>query len=233
MHYFSDIALEFSTLLVLEMILGVDNLIFISIVTKRLPQSVQNRVRICGLSLALIMRFAMLYGASYLSSINEKSLPFLNVSISYHDAFLIAGGIFLIFKSIKEVCEEIFKKSVIQVRKAHAILPAVLQIIGIDIVLSIDSVISGIGITDKIILIEIVFCIYTITAILLSKGICETVHKYNNMKIIALLFIGLLGILLTLEGIGIYISHKYLYSMLALSILVEAGRYLWKQKLKR
>ncbi|MEH0831416.1 TerC family protein [Anaplasma bovis] len=233
MHYFANTALEFSTLLVLEMILGVDNLIFISIVTKRLPQSVQNKVRICGLSLALIMRFAMLHGASYLSSINEKSLSFLNVNISYHDAFLIAGGIFLIFKSTKEICEEIFKKSVIQVRKADAILPAVLQIIGIDIVLSIDSVISGIGITDKIILIEIVFFIYTITAILLSKGICETVHKHNSLKIIALLFIGLLGILLALEGVGIYISHKYLYSMLALSIMVEAGRYLWKQRLRR
>ncbi|SCV61985.1 Integral membrane protein TerC family protein [Anaplasma phagocytophilum] len=213
---------EFLTLLMLEIILGIDNLIFISIICEKLPINIRDKARICGIFIALGMRFLMLYGASLVLSINEQVISILNITLSYRDMFMIAGGAFLIYKSAKEIYSEVFPEDLQEIRTYSGILWATLQIVGIDIMLSLDSVISAVGITSRTYLIWIVFVIYAVMALFLSKSFSNTIRKFGNCKIIALLFIGMLGIILLLDGFKISIPHEYLYTTLVFSLAVEA-----------
>ncbi|MGN7678674.1 MAG: TerC family protein [Anaplasma sp.] len=222
---------EFSTLFFLEIILGVDNLVFIALVTSKLPGSLRNKARTCGISLALIMRFAMLFGASILVSMNEKLIPLRYAQLSYRDAFFLAGGGLLIYKSVKEMYLEIVPpKAYAAVGTSSGFLSAIWQVVFIDIILSLDSVVSAVGITDNVLLVGIVFLIYAMIALFLSKEASEIVNKNENVKIIALLFMGALGVLLLLDGLGIKISHNYLYSTVLFPVIIEAVNALKRKK---
>ena len=231
MHVIYNYIPEFFTLLTLEMILGIDNLVFISIVCEQLPTKVQCKARICGLTIALAMRFLMLFGISYVLSMNSKILSLLGVSFSCRDMLMISGGAFLTYKSIREIHYEIFPKNLPRVRTFSGISLAILQIIGIDIMLSLDSIISAVGITDNILLIGIVFLIYALVSILISKDLGKIINKYSRLKVIALLFIGALGVVLVLDGVEIDVPHGYLYSTLLFSLTAELINHLRKQNL--
>ena len=225
---------EFFTLLALEMILGIDNLVFISIVCEKLPPNLRRKARICGITIALVMRFIMLFGISYVLSMNSKVFSLMGVLLSYRDTLMIAGGAFLIYKSSREIYSEIFiTKDSLKIRTCYGIFSATLQIIGIDIMLSLDSVISAVGITNSISLIGIVFLIYALVAMLISSDIGKIINKYSRIKTIALLFIGALGIVLVLDGIEIVIPHSYLYSTLLFSLAAEAINYLREKQCEK
>ncbi|MDB1135167.1 TerC family protein [Candidatus Anaplasma sp. TIGMIC] len=221
MHALFNHVPEFLTLLVLEMILGIDNLIFVSIVCEKLPDNIRDKTRICGLSIALIMRFLMLFGASLILSSTNSFVTVLQIELSYRDAFMVAGGLFLIYKCAREIYCEIFPTESKEIRTFSGISCAIAQIVGIDLMLSLDSVISAVGITNNNLLIGLVFFIYSVVAVLISKDLGKIINKYGNFKIIALLFIGLLGLFLVLDGFDIKISHNYLYATLLFSMLAE------------
>ncbi|MCU7611599.1 TerC family protein [Anaplasma capra] len=212
---------EFFTLLFLEMILGIDNLIFIALITSKLPKNLQNKARICGLGTALVMRFAMLFGASFLLSMNEQLIAMPRMQITYRDMFFIAGGAFLVHKSAKEIYLEIFPKKDLEIGNITKFFPAIMQIIGIDLVLSLDSVISAVGITDNMPLIVLIFSIYVVVALFFSKEVAKIVQQHERVKIIALLFIGALGVLLVADGVGVKIPHNYLYVTLIFPVIME------------
>ncbi|WP_447582092.1 TerC family protein [Anaplasma marginale] len=220
---------EFSTLFFLEMILGIDNLIFIALITSRLPEGLRNKARICGLSVALVMRFVMLFGASLLLSMDEQFITLSRVQISYRNMFFIVGGAFLVYKSVREIYLEIFPKQNLKINATPKFLLAIGQIIGIDLMLSLDSVISAVGLTDNTLLIAIIFAIYAVIALFLSKEVSAIVHKHARVKTIALLFIGALGALLVAEGMGYNIPHSYLYTTLLFPIIMECMDC-WKEK---
>ncbi|MGN7661700.1 MAG: TerC family protein [Anaplasma sp.] len=222
---------EFSTLFFLEIILGVDNLVFIALVTSKLPGSLRNNARTCGISLALVMRFAMLFGASILASMDEQLIPLRYVQLSYREAFFLAGGGLLIYKSMKEMYLEIaLSKACAAVGTPSSFLSVIWQVVFIDIILSLDSVVSAVGITDNVLLVGVVFFIYAMIALFLSKEVSEIVKKNENIKIIALLFMGALGALLFLDGLGIKISHNYLYSTVLFPAIIEAVNELKKKR---
>ena len=229
MNFHCNSIIEFSTLFFLEMILGIDNLIFIALITSKLPESLRNKARICGLSSALVMRFAMLFGASFLLSMNEQLITLLYVQISYRNMFFIVGGAFLVYKSVHEIYLEIFPKQNLNIDATPKFLLSIGQIIGIDLMLSLDSVISAVGLTDNTLLIAIIFVIYAVIALFLSKEVSDIVHKRSRVKTIALLFIGALGALLVAEGTGYNIPHSYLYTTLLFPIAMECIDY-WKER---
>ncbi|MFV9838639.1 MAG: TerC family protein [Aaplasma endosymbiont of Hyalomma asiaticum] len=231
MHAIYNYIPEFFTLLTLEMILGIDNLVFISIVCEQLPTNVRCKARICGLTIALAMRFLMLFGISYVLSMNSKIFSLLGMSFSRRDLLMISGGAFLIYKSVREIYSEIFPKNSPKVRTFSGIFWAISQIIGIDIMLSLDSIISAVGITDNISLIGIVFLIYALVSILISKDLGKVINRYSRLKVIALLFIGALGIVLVLDGMEIAVPHGYLYSTLLFSLIAEFINHLRKNSI--
>lgn len=211
---------EFLTLLTLEMILGIDNLIFISLICNRLPENVRNRTRVLGIVLALAMRFLMLYGASSILSMNKAIIPLMD--ISPRDLFMIAGGGFLLYKSVREIHSEMYpQKEMSTVRAFNDMFWSMLQIVCVDLMLSLDSVISAFGITDNVFTVCVVFTIYALVAMLLSKDLGNMIQKYSGFKIIALLFIGVLGVVLLIDGLGIKVNHNYLYVSLMFSLVVE------------
>lgn len=211
---------EFLTLLTLEMILGIDNLIFISLICNRLPTNIQHKTRITGIALALAMRFLMLYGAASILSMNTTLIPLLHVSP--RDLFMIAGGGFLLYKSTKETYSEIFPpKEEAAVRTFTDMFWSILQIICVDLMLSLDSVISAFGITSSVVMIGVVFTIYAVVAMFLSKDLGNIIQKYSGFKIIALIFIGILGAVLLMDGLGVKINHNYLYVALLFSLVAE------------
>ncbi|QJC27475.1 TerC family protein [Anaplasma platys] len=228
MHTFYSHIPEFFTLLTLEMILGVDNLIFISLICNKLPNNIRNKTRISGIALALVMRFLMLCGASSILSMHRAVIPLLDVSP--RNLFMIAGGGFLLYKSTKETFSEIFPlKEETTVRTFPDMFWSILQIIGIDLMLSLDSVISAFGITSSVLMICVVFTIYAAVAMLLSKDLGNVIQKYAGFKIIALLFIGVLGAVLFMDGLGVKVNHNYLYIALLFSITVETLNCLHKK----
>ncbi|QXK91992.1 TerC family protein [Neoehrlichia mikurensis] len=228
-----DIIIEFFILFALEVILGIDNIIFISLVIAKLPYNLQNKIRILGLGIALIGRIVILLCASLLLSENKSFISIFNIKISYSNLLLITGGIFLLYKSIKEIYMEIYQHSIMSVKTPSNIklntFTAIIQIIILDLAFSIDSIISAIGITDKIFLIEIVIILSMITIVLLSKHIVIYINTYNNIKTIAITFIGILGVTLILHGLNIKISNNYLYSMLIFSLIIEIINILKKR----
>ncbi|WP_045809339.1 TerC family protein [Candidatus Neoehrlichia procyonis] len=226
--------IEFLTLLALEVILGVDNIIFISIVIAKLPNNLQNKIRILGLSIALICRMAMLLCASLLLSQNKSFILIFSIKISYSNLLIIIGGTFLLYKSIKEIYMDIFSSNIIKKPSNIKlnIFTATLQIIMLDLTFSVDSIISAIGITDNIFLIGIVLILSMIIIVFLSKQVIICINAYSNIKTIATTFIATLGIILILHGFNIKISNNYLYSMLAFSLTIEIISILKKRTSK-
>ncbi|ABD44799.1 membrane protein, TerC family [Ehrlichia chaffeensis str. Arkansas] len=222
---------QFFTLLILEIILGVDNIIFISLaVTKILPE-LRNKAKYIGLSLALIMRIAVLYGASAILAMNNPIISLFQLDISPNNLFMVFGGIFLIYQSLSEIWNDIFKKN----GKIHNLKSnfyyVILQIIIVDLIFSIDSILTAIGITHNILIIQIVFVVSIISTILFSHYIIKAITTYSNIKTIAIMFVLVLGILLTLNGIHIKVSHNYLYFTFAFSIITE-GINIIRKKVK-
>ncbi|CAI27931.1 TerC family protein [Ehrlichia ruminantium] len=220
---FENDIFKFFTLLLLEIILGIDNVIFISLAVIKVPDTIRNKVRYIGLALALIMRLIALQTASILLSLNKPVIFLAQLHLSPNNLFMIFGGVFLIYHSICEILDDISKKA--HDKNLHNLRSnpylVILQIILIDLVFSIDSILTAIGITYNIFIIQLVFIISIILTILFSKHIIEAITKYSNIKTIAVMFVLILGIILVLDGIHIKISHNYLYFTFTFSILVE------------
>jgi predicted tellurium resistance membrane protein TerC len=210
------------TLTVLEIVLGIDNIIFISILSGKLPPEQQAKARTLGLTLALVTRILLLCSIFLLTKLTNDLFVVLGQGISGKDLVLILGGLFLIWKSVHEIHGTLEGEEHAQSAKVKATLTAVIaQIIVIDIVFSLDSVITAVGMVSNI-AVMIAAVIIAMGVMLVSAGsISSFVNRHPTVKMLAISFLLLIGVVLVAEGLGQHISKGYIYFAMAFSFVVE------------
>lgn len=213
------------TLIVLEIVLGIDNLVFIAILADKLPPEQRDKARVIGLSLALIMRLGLLSIISWLVTLTNPILEIFNKTFSGRDLILLFGGLFLVYKAVVELHEKMEGKPEIKTNTtvAYASFWAVVsQIIILDAVFSLDSVITAIGMVDNIYVMMAAVTIAVIVMLIASKPLTIFVNKHPTVVILCLSFLLLIGISLIAEGMGFHIPKGYIYSGIGVAILIEA-----------
>ncbi len=218
-----EIAIALITLVALEIVLGIDNIIFISILAGKLPENKQASARLVGLAAAMLMRVALLFSLSLIMKLTDPLFTVLGNDISGRDIILIAGGLFLLGKSTFEIHDKLEgdEHSGGGKKKAVSFAGVIIQIMILDIVFSLDSVITAIGMTDMLwvmitaVVISVIFMMFT------AKAVSNFVHKHPTIKILALSFLLLIGIVLIAEGFDQHISKGYIYFAMAFSVFVE------------
>lgn len=217
-----NIWIAFVTLTVLELVLGIDNVIFISILSGKLPASQQARARFIGLSLALVMRVILLFSLSWVMGLTEPLFTVLERGVSGRDLILLIGGLFLIGKSTHEIHGSLEGEEGHEVKRVFASFGSVIiQIMLLDIVFSLDSVITAIGMVDKV-WIMIAAVVVSIIAMMLFAGpIGAFVERHPTVKMLALAFLMMIGLTLLAEGAHIHIPKGYVYFAMAFSVGVE------------
>lgn len=212
------------TLIVLEIVLGIDNLVFIAILADKLPPEQRDKARIIGLSLALIMRLALLSIISWLVTLTKPILHLWTLSFSGRDLILLFGGLFLLYKAVTELHEKIEGKPVHKTQSSVAYASfgmVVTQIVILDAVFSLDSVITAIGMVDNIYVMMAAVVIAVVVMLIASKPLTNFVNKHPTVVILCLSFLLLIGISLIAEGFGFHIPKGYIYSGIAVAILIE------------
>ena len=231
MEWLSDpnLWIAFATLTVLELVLGIDNVIFISILSGKLPAEQQPRARYIGLALALVMRVILLFSLSWIIGLTEPLFGILGQEVSGKDLVLLIGGLFLIAKSTHEIHGSLEGEQGSETKKTYSSFAAVIaQIVALDIVFSLDSVITAVGMVSTQygaagLWIMIAAVVVSIIAMMLFAGPIGTfVQRHPTIKMLALAFLLLIGVTLIADGLHQHIPKGYIYFAMAFSILVEA-----------
>jgi predicted tellurium resistance membrane protein TerC len=213
------------TLTVLEVVLGIDNIIFISILAGKLPPEQQARARQLGLSLALITRILLLMSLTWIMGLTKPlfSMPIMNREISGRDLVLLLGGLFLIWKSVKEVHEKLEAADghATAGRAAVSFAAVIVQILILDIVFSLDSVITAVGMADNIWVMVAAVVIALGVMLKFAGAISDFVNRHPTLKMLALSFLILIGVALVGESLGQHIPKGYIYFSMAFAFGVE------------
>lgn len=217
-----DILIGFGTLLALEIVLGIDNVVFISILAGKLPTAQQARARQVGLGLALVMRILLLLTLSWVIGLTSPLFSLIGQKISGRDLILILGGLFLLGKSTYEIHDRLEGEEGHATARVAASFPAVIaQIVVLDAVFSLDSVITAVGMVDEL-GVMIAAVIVAVGIMLLSAGVISTfVNRHPTVKMLALSFLLLIGLALLLDGFDQHIPKGYIYFAMGFSLLVE------------
>jgi predicted tellurium resistance membrane protein TerC len=223
MEFFStETIVSLITLTFLEIVLGIDNIVFISIVGGRLPVSQQRKVRIIGLSLALLGRVLLLLAISWIIGLNSPLFRINDFAMSYRDMILIAGGLFLIGKSTSEIHSKIEgKNEAPKTVKKLSLRSALIQILILDLVFSLDSIITAIGLVDNVVVIIIAIVIALAVMLIFSKRVSDFINKHPAMKILAISFLVMIGTVLVIEGFHVHVPKGYIYFSMAFALGVE------------
>jgi predicted tellurium resistance membrane protein TerC len=222
------------SLTAIEIVLGIDNVVFISVLVARLDQTSRERARRIGLTLALIFRIFLLFFLTWLIGLTEPVVTVWDQEFSWRDIVLIGGGLFLLTKATREVHAEIegLEEGVVQVSK-HAFKWAVAQVIVIDLVFSIDSIVTAIGMAQDI-EVMILAVVIAVGVMYISSGpVSEFVAHYPTTKMLALAFLLLVGVALIADGMGFHIPRAYIYFAMAFSAGVEAFNVLARRNRQR
>ena len=212
------------TLIVLELVLGVDNIIFISILAGKLPQDQQKSARSTGIALAVVTRILLLLSLRWIISLDEPfvTLPLLNIGISGHDLILIAGGLFLLWKSTHEIHQKLEGvEGEASARVAGSFWSVIIQIMLLDIVFSLDSVITAVGMVDELLIMIAAVVIAAVVMVFTAGPISKFVEDHPTIKMLALSFLLMIGFTLIVEGLHQHIPKGYIYFAMAFSIGVE------------
>ncbi|WP_224956981.1 TerC family protein [Geomonas subterranea] len=210
------------TLSALEIVLGIDNIIFISIQASKLPAAQQERARLTGLGLAMFIRVALLFSLAWLMGLTTPLFTLLGNEISGRDLILISGGLFLLWKSTMEIHEKLEGEEVVHASKVGATFGAVIvQILLLDIVFSLDSIITAIGMASQLFIMVAAVVIAVGFMMLFSGKISAFVERHPTIKMLALSFLLLIGVSLIGEGFGMHIPKGYIYFAMAFSVMVE------------
>lgn len=209
-------------LLALEIVLGIDNVIFISILVGRLPLQQRNKARVLGLSLAMFTRLALLFSLVWVMGLVEPWFTVLNNEISGRDIILILGGLFLLAKSTHEIHDslEIVEETEV-VSKPAGFSSILIQIAVLDIVFSLDSVITAVGLVEYLSIMVVAIVISVVVMLFSAKPIGGFVDRNPTIKMLALAFLILIGFTLVAEGLDVYIPKGYIYFAMAFSVGVE------------
>ncbi|HXQ34988.1 MAG TPA: TerC family protein, partial [Anaerolineales bacterium] len=214
--------IAFVTLVVLELVLGVDNVIFISILAGKLPPDQQQRARTTGIALAVITRILLLLSLSWIISLTQPLFTVLDLEISGRDLVLLAGGVFLIWKATREIHDKLEgEEGQASARVQASFWNVIIQIMLLDIVFSLDSVITAVGMVDELSIMIAAVIIAALTMIFVATPLGEFVEKHPTIKMLALSFLLLIGFTLIVEGFHLHIPKGYIYFAMGFSVLVE------------
>ncbi|MEY4616590.1 MAG: hypothetical protein RJB66_1550 [Pseudomonadota bacterium] len=214
--------IAFATLFALELVLGIDNVIFISILAGKLPAEQREKARVSGLSLAVITRILLLLSLSWIIGLTEPLFTMAGHEISGRDIILILGGLFLILKSTMEIHHKLEGIEGSQSHSvAHSFRAVIIQILLLDIVFSLDSVITAVGIVSQIEVMIAAVVASTAVMIFLAKPLSEFVDTHPSLKVLALSFLLMIGFTLIVEGLDVHIPKGYVYFAMAFSVGVE------------
>jgi predicted tellurium resistance membrane protein TerC len=211
------------TLTALEIVLGIDNLIFIAILADRLPEGQRGRARRLGLSLALFVRLALLASISWIFGLTQPLFELFGQAFSWRDLILIGGGLFLLFKGTREIHERIEGEDEDEARAGGraSFAGVIAQILVLDIVFSLDSVITAVGMANHLWVMATAVIIAVLVMLLAAGPVSAFVNRHPTVKMLALSFLLLIGMTLLADGVGFHLPKGYIYAAIAFSILVE------------
>jgi predicted tellurium resistance membrane protein TerC len=218
----ADALVALVTLTAMEIVLGIDNVVFIAILTGKLPAGQQPLARRLGLGLALGTRILLLFAISWIMGLTRPLFSMAGVEVSGRSLILLGGGLFLMFKATWEIYDklEVAHKEA-QARGAGRLLAVLVQIMVIDIVFSLDSVITAVGMADQIAIMVIAMVIAMVVMLFSVGAVSGFVERHPSVKILALSFLLLIGVMLVGEGLGQHVPKGYIYFAMAFSLLVE------------
>ncbi len=233
-HLFSTEGLvSLLTLTFLEIVLGIDNVVFISIIAGRVEEKNQKKARTLGLALALIARLALLFGVGWLISLQNPVLTVRQFDLSFRDLILIGGGLFLIWKSVSEIHAKLEgdDHSTEEV-KVLTWRGAVIQIMLIDIVFSFDSVLTAVGLVENMWIIVISISIALAIMLIFVNTISTFINSHPAMKLLAISFLFMIGTILVIEGLHFHVPKGYMYFSMAFAITIEILNMKMRKKSK-
>ena len=219
-----DMLFAFLTLSLMEVILGIDNIIFISILTNKLPKEIRARARFFGIGLALVTRILMLLSIKWIMGLTEPFAKIGGFELTGRGLILFSGGMFLLIKSVKELYLFVEKEhpeigSKLNIRKN--LVGIIIQIALLDIVFSFDSILTAIGMTDNLPIMIAAIVVAMVVMLCFSGVVSDLVEKFPSLQILALTFLVLIGFILIFEAIEIHVPKSYIYAAVGFSLLVE------------
>ena len=227
-----NIWLSFLTLTLLEIILGIDNLIFIAIVVTRLPPEQRAIAQRLGLALALVMRLILLASIAWIMRLTAPIFEIAGQSVSWRDLILIGGGIFLIYKGTAEIHGLIEGEASKQVEEHDQ--PSLGRVIGtiilLDLVFSLDSVITAVGMVDNLWVMSSAVVLAVFVMLLASAPVADFIHRHPTVKMLALSFLLLIGLVLVADGFGFHVPKGFVYAAIGFSLLVEFLNLLYRRR---
>jgi predicted tellurium resistance membrane protein TerC len=239
-----------ATLIVMEVVLGVDNLVFVSILSNKLPEQSRARARRLGIGLALVMRLALLSGIAFIVSLTKPVLvlpfgvpsladghPMVDLSFSWRDLILVAGGLFLVWKATSEIHHTVDPEETEDLldKKGRATLgfgAAIVQILALDVVFSIDSILTAVGMTEHLPIMMAAVVIAVGLMLVASGPLARFIHSNPSVVMLALGFLLMIGATLIADGFGVHVPKGYIYAAMAFSGLVEGLNMASRRKRK-
>ena len=225
--------LAFLSLAALEIVLGIDNIVFIAITASRLPAEKQALAYRLGLGGAMVTRIGLLLAITWVMGLVEPLFTVLGEEISGRDLILLVGGLFLIGKSVHEIYENVEKVEDLETgvgTKVMSLLSAVVQISVLDLIFSLDSVITAVGVVDHVEIMIAAVVAAVIVMLVFAKPVGNFVNNNPSMKILALSFLLLIGVLLTADGLGHHVPKGYIYFAMGFALLVELLNMRFRRK---
>jgi predicted tellurium resistance membrane protein TerC len=209
------------TLTFLEIVLGIDNIVFISIVSGRLPQAQQGKARNIGIILALVVRILLLLAINWIIGLTAPIFTIQNFTLSYRDLILIVGGLFLLAKSTTEMHGKLEGTHEERNVKVLTFRGAIVQIVLLDLVFSLDSILTAVGLVEDVLIIIIAIVISLGVMLIFARKISTFINEHPSMKILAISFLMMIGLILVIEGLHVHVPKGYIYFSMAFALGVE------------
>jgi predicted tellurium resistance membrane protein TerC len=210
------------TLTFLEIVLGIDNIVFISITAGRLPAQDQKKARNLGILLALLVRIALLFAVSWIIGLKDPFMSLGNFDLSFRDLILIIGGLFLLGKSTSEIHAKLEgEDEAAREVKVMSLRGAIVQIIVLDVVFSLDSILTAVGLVDNVLIIVIAIVISLGVMLIFARKISDFINHHPAMKLLAISFLMMIGLVLVVEGLHVHVPKGYIYFAMAFSLGIE------------
>jgi predicted tellurium resistance membrane protein TerC len=210
------------TLTFLEIVLGIDNIVFISITADRLPSADQKKARTFGILLALIVRIALLFGVSWIIGLKDPIITVREFDLSFRDLILMVGGLFLLGKSTSEIHAKLEgEDDQMHEVKVLSLRGAIIQIVLLDVVFSLDSILTAVGLVDEILIIIIAICVSLGVMLAFATKISDFINQHPAMKLLAVSFLMMIGLVLVVEGLHVHVPKGYIYFSMAFALGIE------------
>jgi len=228
-----DSVLSLIFLIIIEIILGIDNIIFLAILTERLPENLRSKVRAIGLFGAWVLRIILLFSALWISKIQQPLFMLYTIEFSLSGLFFIFGGLFLAYQAVVEIGNELDfleRKDQSSPKTMQSLAGIILQVMLMDLVFSFDSILTAIGVSKVFFIMAIAVTASILAMFYATEVISKFIHKYPSIKMLALAFLIIIGVFLIAEGLTYEISRNYLYFAMFFSFLVEGLNLLYKHR---